>query len=487
MVSYYHYVIVALAVISATLLAIFLFSRRRLYLLSYALPGPTTLIPLVGNLGSFFMHRKNVFQFFDRIVAKFPQTFRFWFGPKLIVVSSDPAVLDKISKSAAFEYVDVFDSNQKETDERWRMHKKLIRPLINVKFAIDNIATFQEHGRICTTLLEKHLNNKEFDVHQYLFPCFLDIYGEILCGKVIGCQNGRNRNLIWAMETVLKLRDIERAFRWLHLWSLYKMTDHYKQSNDAREMLSYFIQNVIRKSWQRRKLDVFGENKTGATPLVDRIAEFVENNRKAMRNEEFRDYLLKIYIEASSTSALIASYVCVCFGMYPECQVRAATEIRANLGEDLQNLKYENLYKLKYLEMCILEATRLVPKSCFTIRTFTESVDLGDDVTLPEDCPILIPNYWMNRSESYQKPDHFYPNNFLPENVKWRKSGNESHGSGTHECIGRLLSMVGLKIIISQIVSRYRIEADGKFHDLRIGNPSYPKPSLHGFSLCLRD
>lgn len=63
--------------------------------------------------------------------------------------------------------------------------------------------------------------------------------------------------------------------------------------------------------------------------------------------------------------------------MYQDIQKKAAQEVRDVLGPPPNEVKLEDLDKLKYLEMCIKEVMRLFPIGPFLLREPYEDCQIG--------------------------------------------------------------------------------------------------------------
>lgn len=71
------------------------------------------------------------------------------------------------------------------------------------------------------------------------------------------------------------------------------------------------------------------------------------------------------------------SFACVCFGMNPIYQQRAAEEVREVIGDEQQEITYDDLAKLKYVEMCLKDVLRLFPIAPYILRRTTEDTEIG--------------------------------------------------------------------------------------------------------------
>jgi cytochrome P450 len=61
------------------------------------------------------------------------------------------------------------------------------------------------------------------------------------------------------------------------------------------------------------------------------------------------------------TTSTALAYVTYCLSLYPDIQEKVFDEIIEKIGSDLSALSYDDVSKLQYLELVILESLRLFP------------------------------------------------------------------------------------------------------------------------------
>lgn len=182
--------------------------------------------------------------------------------------------------------------------------------------------------------------------------------------------------------------------------------------------------------------------------------------------------------QSDDTIATTTAFLCVCLGMNRDYQMKAAEEINVILGKD-GNVCYEDLNKLKYLDMCIKETFRLFPVGPFTFRKVFEEFPLGtilqvlfltwnqkhfpsgDGFVLPPGSSIIISAYWIHRDPKYWKhPNNYYPDHFLPENVTKRHPYSYiPFSGGPRSCIGIFVNLLAISSLIFYFLSISRIDS----------------------------
>jgi len=203
-------------------------------------------------------------------------------------------------------------------------------------------------------------------------------------------------------------------------------------------------------------------------PIIDEIGSYIEKNPDEMKNKEFRNYLKTLFLTSEKSVSCLASICCMCLALNPEDQGRAAEEVCSIVNVDKTSVKYEELQKMEFLDMCVQETLRMFTPRPFIVRNFADDVKI-ENWTIPRQCTIVIPLHSMNRStENYENPNDFKPDRFLPEAVKSRNGKDFIFGGGPRECIAKLMTMTVVKLLMANILRKYRIEADGSLLELKL-------------------
>ena len=128
-------------------------------------------------------------------------------------------------------------------------------------------------------------------------------------------------------------------------------------------------------------------------------------------------------------------------------------------GEEGKNgeLAEENLNELSYLDMVILETSRLV---CFerNSRTCTKPWRIPDtDLVIPIGTEIVVPVAAIHKDPDFwESPEDFNPQRFSSQNKGKIKSGTYlPFGSGPRHCLGMNYARLHIKITITHILRNY--------------------------------
>lgn len=141
---------------------------------------------------------------------------------------------------------------------------------------------------------------------------------------------------------------------------------------------------------------------------------------------------------------------------------RVQREIQRELDEVLpgrRTLRYEDISKLEYIEMCINETLRLVPPTALIGRIAKEP-DVISGYAVPAGANVLMSPYVMGRLERlWDKPEEFRPERFSREAVQARHPMiHTPFGAGPRVCLGARMATMEAKAALAVLLQSYTFE-----------------------------
>ncbi|KAK8719096.1 hypothetical protein OTU49_014243 [Cherax quadricarinatus] len=129
----------------------------------------------------------------------------------------------------------------------------------------------------------------------------------------------------------------------------------------------------------------------------------------------------------------------------------------------------DDLREMKYTENCIKEALRLFPSVPFLGRDLKEEVVI-DNYRIPAGTTVMVVIYCLHRDPAqFPNPEVFDPDRFLPENVSKRHPyAYIPFSAGPRNCIGQKFALMEEKILLSNILRKFRVESVTRQEDLLI-------------------
>jgi cytochrome P450 len=200
----------------------------------------------------------------------------------------------------------------------------------------------------------------------------------------------------------------------------------------------------------------------------DMFSQFCRATRddgSLLTTDEVVDHMNFLMMAAHDTITSSATSLIYHLATNPEWQEKLREEIMAVTGGpdgdgNPRPLDYDDLAKLDLTEMAFKESLRMVPPVPSMPRRALREFEYGG-YRIPAGAMVGINIYWTHHSEEYwDKPFTFDPMRFTPDKVKARhKYAWVPFGGGAHMCLGLHFAYMQVKILLAQLLQRYRIEA----------------------------
>ena len=237
---------------------------------------------------------------------------------------------------------------------------------------------------------------------------------------------------------------------------------------------------------RKLKYDVMAGLNTHFDELVDkRIAqrqaneETPDDSLEAMLNDQqdrlhMRSQLSTLLCAGHDTTAFFGCYMSFCLAHNQHVQDKVKKEVAEVLG-DRDDLKPDDIDKLKYTRMVMQETLRLYTVIPFVNRTTTKDVKLNvSKKVVPKNTVVLLPLSLLNRDKTvWENPAEFKPERF--ENIAGHTSAKHGYlpfGYGSRTCIGNNLALIEGTVMIALLMQKYRFFPKDGFKPKLVGGIS---------------
>lgn len=221
-----------------------------------------------------------------------------------------------------------------------------------------------------------------------------------------------------------------------------------KRGVDGRAFLvEYFTREVTR----RRAGEGIGQD------MFSQFATATDDDGNLLPVDAVVDHMIFLMMAAHDTITSSATALVWLLAKNPDWQERLRREI-LSVTSGSGNLPYDALGQLELTEMAFKEALRLVPPVPSMPRRALREFEFGG-YTIPAGTHVGINIHWTHHSPEYwDNPEQFDPMRFTPDAVKARhKYAWVPFGGGAHMCLGLHFAYMQVKILMAQLLPRYRI------------------------------
>ena len=220
----------------------------------------------------------------------------------------------------------------------------------------------------------------------------------------------------------------------------------YRKGLNGRKFLVAYFESIID---ERRSHP--------GTDLFSRLCQAKSEEGNQFTDQEIIDHLIFVLMAAHDTTAITLSLMSYFLAKDQDWQkeVRSEAEILENLG----TLKVADLRKLEKTGLVIKETLRLHPPLTMVARKLEKELEVGD-YKLPQNTLVNVV-FQMTQTDKriWTNPSIFDPERFSTERKEHLKCpfAYAPFGAGKHHCIGYAFAEMQVKLVIVELLKRYKI------------------------------
>ncbi|KAI5754176.1 hypothetical protein M8J77_006478 [Diaphorina citri] len=435
------------------------------------LPGPKTL-PIIGlalDIALLKPHELN--DLCSALLAKHKPFSASRSMGVLRVITIDPDHAEEILKSTKYiskglEYFPIIPWLRTglltSKGEKWVARRKMLTPTFHFEILEQYLPIINQNALDLCDKLTSHVFS-EINLITHISRLTLNVIVETAMGTKLHGQEGEEyiKAVTKACAMVMKRAQDPTLFNdyfFYFSWSGY-------QTRKCLKTLHQFTENVIkeRRAEYRKKKQNLTENSEGRKrkAFLDFLIEFSEQDPDLMNDLDIREEVDTFMFEGHDTTAMSLCWTLFLLASHQEIQDKVVSEIEDIFGpQECKDIRKEHLKKMEYLEKVLKESLRLYPSVPYISRWLEQDLVLGE-YTIPAQSNIGIMSYLMHRSpELYPDPEKFDPERFSKENSAGRHPfAYIPFSAGPRNCIGQRFAMMEEKVILTQLLRKFRFEA----------------------------
>ena len=178
---------------------------------------------------------------------------------------------------------------------------------------------------------------------------------------------------------------------------------------------------------------------------------------EGMSDEELHDELMTLLFAGHETTATALSWLFYWIHYLPEVD----RQIHQELNSLDENLNYQEIDRLPYLNATILETLRIYPVAAGTFARLLKQPMAIKGHEFDADTWFMISIYNLHHQEE------IYPNHkqFTPERFLTKSYSNYEYlpfGGGNRRCIGSALALLEMKLVTATLLSRFELTLTSK-------------------------
>ncbi|XP_027924128.1 cytokinin hydroxylase-like [Vigna unguiculata] len=429
-----------------------------------------------------------VFPYFSRWQNSHGKVFIYWLGTEPFLYIADPEFLKKMStevlakkwgKPRVFRHDrDPLFGNGLVMVEgnEWVRHRHVIAPAfspLNLK-AMASMMSESTNEMIERWIAQINSGNSEIDVEKEV----VETAGEIIAKTSFGMKGK------YAKEVSEKLRALQmtlfRTTRYVGVpfgecFNVKKTLKAKELGKEIDELLLSVITSRMKSIKRQTQEDLLG------LLLQGNHHEGDGKVGKTFTTRDLLDECKTFFFAGHETTALAISWTLLLLAMHQDWQNQLRDEIREVVGD--RELDINVLAGLKKMKWVMNEVLRLYPTAPNVQRQAREDIQV-DNLRIPNGTNMWIDVVAMHHDEALWGKD---ANEFRPERFMNDVNGGCNHkmgylpfGFGGRTCVGRNLSFMEYKIVLTLLLSRFSFKVSpGYNHSPSIMLSLRPTYGLH--------
>ncbi|XP_071551634.1 cytochrome P450 3A29-like [Panulirus ornatus] len=381
----------------------------------------------------------------------------------------------------------VVDSLVGLRDQRWKDVRSVLAPtfsLIKMKFMASIMN--RKANELLSIVSRKVELGEPIEWHTTFQGMTLDIICECALALETHCQRDQNGDdFFLAVRQFLKTAVNPAILMALYFKMFAKflsfVSNKLAYSGRMTQMIVNHLKTVIairRKDMGTKYLDVLqlmleaaesrhDDSKEAKVelPSVNDKSDSPRGNwlKKSLTDEEIIANAWVFLLGGFETTANSITYTSYLLGTHPEVQERVYEELCEVLQDSPEELTYEQVHRLKYLDQVFCEALRLYPPAVnFVSREASQDIQLGETF-IPKNMSIQIPLWHIHRDpDQWPDAEVFDPDRFSPE----ARATSTRHpmaylpfGAGPRNCPGIRFGQLEAKLAVARVIRRFRLVA----------------------------
>ncbi|XP_038066485.1 cytochrome P450 3A24-like [Patiria miniata] len=194
------------------------------------------------------------------------------------------------------------------------------------------------------------------------------------------------------------------------------------------------------------------------TPSSDKAKGKGVVQRKPLSTEDVMAQSLIFFLAGYDTSTAMLSLTAYLLATNQDAQEKLHAEID-NLAPTRDNLGYDVIAKMEYLDMVINESLRMYPPTVVFDRMCNDTITYKG-LVIEKGVGVLVSVWTMHYDEEYwTNPTTFDPERFSPENkASIKPCSFQTFGFGPRNCIGMRFALLEAKMALVRVLQQYRFD-----------------------------
>ncbi|XP_038069744.1 cytochrome P450 3A24-like [Patiria miniata] len=194
------------------------------------------------------------------------------------------------------------------------------------------------------------------------------------------------------------------------------------------------------------------------TPSSDKAKGKGVVQRKPLSTVDVIGQSLTFFLAGYETTNTLLSFTAYLLATNQDTQEKLHAEID-NLAPTRDNLGYDVIAKMEYMDMVINESLRMYPPAVMFDRACNDTITF-EGLTIEKGVGVIASVWTIHHDEEYwNNPEKFDPERFSPENkASIKQCTFLPFGFGPRNCIGMRFALLEAKMALVRVLQQYRFD-----------------------------
>jgi cytochrome P450 len=321
--------------------------------------------------------------------------------------------------------------------EDHKHHRKVMQ-------AAFKLPVLRDYGQRMNPMIEASLNSWAASPRIHAFQAFKEMTLEMAASIFVGAQLGSDT------------RPLNRAFEDMVAASMSRIKlripglEFYRGLKGREFMIDYFSRLLPAKRAE------------AGPDMLSRLCHATSEDGRGFDNQEIVDHMNFLMMAAHDTTTSTLTSMTYELARNPEWQERLREESRA-LGKSAPD--FEDLDRLTAMTWTMKETLRRYPPLPVIPRIATSEFEF-EGYRIPADTMVVVsPIHTHHMSEWWSDPFRFDPERFSPGRAEDERHTHSwiPFGGGPHICLGFRFAETQIRLIMHQMLQRYRWSVPGDY------------------------
>ncbi|XP_063706964.1 cytochrome P450 6a9-like [Culicoides brevitarsis] len=225
----------------------------------------------------------------------------------------------------------------------------------------------------------------------------------------------------------------------------------------VREEVTKFFMDVVTSTVDHRQ-----KNNVNRNDFMDILLRLKNQNDQPLTLNELAAQAFVFFVAGFETSSTVLSFTLFELAQNQNIQKKARNDVINALANHNEEMTYEALNDMTYLDFCIDESLRKYPPLPLLVRKCTKDYYIESiNYTMKKGMPVMIPIYAIHHDpDFYENPESFIPERF--ETGSKNQRAFMPFGEGPRFCIGNRFGLQQTKIGLALLLKNFKFSLSEK-------------------------